>query len=87
MKYDYEYKRKAVEKYRKGELMKTLEGANETNFRKMIRKWVQLEYACNPEVLKQKSTQRMECRRTLRIGGKGTCRKINQVGSVFRSDR
>lgn len=53
MKYDYEYKRKAVEKYRKGELMKTLEGANETNFRKMIRKWVQLEYACNPEVLKQ----------------------------------
>ena len=47
MKYDYEYKRKAVEKYRKGELMKTLEGANETNFRKMIRKWVQLEYACN----------------------------------------
>lgn len=54
MKYDYEYKRKAVEKYRKGELMKTLEGANETNFRKMIRKWVQLEYACNPEVLKQK---------------------------------
>ena len=40
MKYDYEYKRKAVEKYRKGELM--------------IRKWVQLEYACNPEVLKQK---------------------------------
>ena len=54
MKYDYEYKRKAVEKYRKGELMKTLEGANETNFRKMIRKWVQLESASLPEVLKQK---------------------------------
>ena len=40
MKYDYEYKRKAVEKYRKGECMKTPEGANERNFRKMIRKWV-----------------------------------------------
>lgn len=40
MKYDYEYKRKAVEKYRKGEWMKTPEGTNERNFRKMIRKWV-----------------------------------------------
>ena len=55
MKYDYEYKRKAVEKYRKGEWVKTPEGANETNFRKMIRKWVRLEDACVPEVLKQKN--------------------------------
>lgn len=55
MKYDYEYKRKAVEKYRKGEWMQTPEGANETNFRKMIRKWVRLEDACGPEVLKQKN--------------------------------
>ncbi|MFQ9058844.1 MAG: hypothetical protein ACLR5P_09745 [[Eubacterium] siraeum] len=88
MKYDYAYKRKAVEKYRKGEWMKTPERANETDFRQMIRKWVRLEYACSSEVLKQKNRhKRMECRRTLRIGGKGTCRKINQVGSVFRSDR
>ena len=55
MKYDYAYKRKAVEKYRKGEWMKTPERANETNFRKMIRKWVRLEYACSSEVLKQKN--------------------------------
>ena len=55
MKYDYAYKRKAVEKYRKGEWMKTPEGANETNFRQMIRKWVRLEYACSSEVLKQKN--------------------------------
>ena len=55
MKYDYAYKRKAVEKYRKGEWMKTPERANETNFRQMIRKWVRLEYACGPEVLKQKN--------------------------------
>lgn len=55
MKYDYAYKRKAVEKYRKGEWMKTPEGANETNFHQMIRKWVRLEYACGPEVLKQKN--------------------------------
>ena len=34
--------------------MKTPEGANETNFRQMIRKWVRLEYACSSEVLKQK---------------------------------
>ncbi len=54
MKYDYAYKRKAVEKYRKGEWMKTPERANETNFRQMIRKWVRLEYACGPDVLKQK---------------------------------
>lgn len=55
MKYDYTYKRKAVEKYRKGEWMKTPERANETNFRQMIRKWVRLEYACSSEVLKQKN--------------------------------
>lgn len=55
MKYDYAYKRKAVEKYRKGEWMKTPERANETNFRQMIRKWVRLEYACSSEVLKQKN--------------------------------
>ena len=35
--------------------MKTPERANETNFRKMIRKWVRLEYACSSEVLKQKN--------------------------------
>ena len=35
--------------------MKTPERANETNFRQMIRKWVRLEYACGPEVLKQKN--------------------------------
>ena len=35
--------------------MKTPEGANETNFRQMIRKWVRLEYACSSEVLKQKN--------------------------------
>lgn len=55
MKYDYAYKRKAVEKYRKGEWMKTPERANETNFRQMIRKWVRLKYACSSEVLKQKN--------------------------------
>lgn len=55
MKYDYAYKRKAVEKYRKGEWMKTPERANETNFRQMIWKWVRLEYACSSEVLKQKN--------------------------------
>ena len=28
---------------------------NERNFRQMIRKWVRLEYACGPEVLKHKT--------------------------------
>lgn len=35
--------------------MKTPEGANETNFRKMIRKWVRLEYACGQDMLKHKT--------------------------------
>ena len=54
MRYDNEYKRKAVELYRKGEWPETPEGTKQKNFRKMIREWVRTEEACGLEALEHK---------------------------------
>ena len=52
MKYSYEYKRKCVELYREGKWPETPKGIKKENFRKMIRRWVRMEEAQGPEVLR-----------------------------------
>ena len=54
VRYNNEYKRKAVELYRKGEWPETPEGTKQKNFRKMIREWVRTEEACGSEALEHK---------------------------------
>ena len=55
MRYSYEFKRKCVEMYRSGQWPDTPSGIKQNNFRIMVRKWVRLEDANGPEVLKHKS--------------------------------
>ena len=55
MRYSYEFKKKSVEMYRSGQWPETPEGCNQQVFRKMVRKWVRMEKANGPEVLKHKS--------------------------------
>lgn len=55
MRYSYEYKRKCVELYREGKWPETPDGIKDPeNFRHMIRRWVRMEEANDPEVLKHK---------------------------------
>ncbi|MBQ7601205.1 MAG: helix-turn-helix domain-containing protein [Lachnospiraceae bacterium] len=55
MRYSYEYKRKCVEMYREGRWPETPDGIKDPrNFRSMIRRWVRMEDANGPEVLKHK---------------------------------
>ena len=55
MRYSYEFKRKCVEMYRSGQWPDTPSGIKQNNFRIMVRKWVRLEDANGPEVLKHKN--------------------------------
>ena len=55
MRYSYEFKRKCVELYRLGQWPETPEGIKQKNFREMVRQWVKLENANDPEVLQHKS--------------------------------
>ena len=55
MRYSYEYKRKCVELYRQGKWPETPDGIkNPKEFRNMIRRWVRMEDANGPDVLKHK---------------------------------
>ena len=55
MRYSYEYKRKCVELYREGKWPKTPDGIKDPeNFRDMIRRWVRMEEANGPDVLRHK---------------------------------
>ena len=55
MRYSYEYKRKCVELYRQGKWPETPDGIkNPREFRNMIRRWVRMEDANGPDVLKHK---------------------------------
>ena len=55
MRYSYEYKRKCVELYRQGRWPETPDGIKDTeNFHDMIRRWVRMEEANGPDVLKHK---------------------------------
>ena len=58
MRYSYEFKRKCVEMYRSGQWPETPEGIRQENFRNTIRKWVRLEDANGPEVLRHKSSNK-----------------------------
>ena len=58
-RYSYEFKRKCVEMYRSGRWPETPSGIKQDNFRKMVRKWVRLEEANGPEVLKHKSSNKV----------------------------
>ena len=55
MRYSYEYKRKCVELYRAGRWPETPDGIKDPeNFRDMIRRWVRMEEANGPDVLRHK---------------------------------
>ena len=55
MRYSYEYKRKCVELYREGKWPETPDGIKDPeNFRDMIRRWVRMEEANGPDVLRHK---------------------------------
>ena len=54
MKYDYEFKRMCIEKYRRGEWPETPEGINQRGFHYTIRTWAYMEEACGSEVLERK---------------------------------
>ena len=55
MRYSFEYKRRCVEKYRKGEWVETPEGIQDTgNFRNMIRRWARIEDEWGTEALRHK---------------------------------
>ena len=56
MRYSYEYKRKCIELYREGRWPETPDGIkNPKDFHDMIRRWVRIEEANGPDVLKHKS--------------------------------
>ena len=55
MRYSYEYKLKCVEMYREGRWPETPDGFKDPkNFHRMIRCWVRMEEANDPDVLKHK---------------------------------
>ncbi len=57
MRYSYEYKRKAIELYRKGLWPDTPEGIYPKSFHDMIRRWVRIEDACGSNALKHKKNK------------------------------
>ena len=54
MRYSYEFKRNAVELYRQGLWPDTPDGTSTAHFHDLIKKWVQIEDSCGPDVLKHK---------------------------------
>jgi len=59
MRYSYEYKRKCVELYRQGRWPETPDGIKDPEiFHHMIRRWVRMEEANGPDVLKHKNQNR-----------------------------
>jgi len=55
MRYSYEFKRKCVEMYYRGEYPDTPDGIGSEKFHKTIREWVRIEESCGPEALKHKN--------------------------------
>ena len=54
MRYNYEFKRNAVELYRQGKWPDTPDGVTTQAFQKTVRQWARIEEACGPEALKHK---------------------------------
>ena len=52
MRYSYEFKRKCVEMYYRGEYPDTPKGIREKKFRSKIREWVRIEESCGLDALK-----------------------------------
>lgn len=59
MQYDYEFKRKCIEMYRRGCYPPTPEGVSTHRFHLTIRRWVRIEESCGPEALKHKSNHKI----------------------------
>jgi hypothetical protein len=55
MRYSYEFKRKCVEMYYRGEYPDTPDGIGSKRFHKTILEWVRIEESCGPEALKHKN--------------------------------
>ena len=52
MRYSYEFKRRCVELYYRGEYPDTPKGIRTDRFHDKIREWVRLEEACGPDALR-----------------------------------
>ena len=55
MRYSYEFKRKCVEMYYRGEYPDTPDGIGSERFHCKIREWVRIEESCGPDALKHKN--------------------------------
>ena len=55
MRYSYEFKRKCVELYHRGEYPETPDGISEKRFHIQVRKWVRIEESCGPDALRHKN--------------------------------
>ena len=55
MRYSYEFKRKCVELYHRGEYPETPDGISERRFHFQVRKWVRIEESCGPDALRHKN--------------------------------
>ena len=55
MRYSYEFKRKCVEMYYRGEYPDTPDGIGNKRFHQLVREWVRIEESCGPEALKHKN--------------------------------
>ena len=55
MRYSYEFKRKCVEMYYRGEYPDTPEGMESEIFHKTIRQWVRIEESSGPDALRHKN--------------------------------
>ena len=55
MRYSYEFKRKCVEMYHRGEYPETPNGISAKRFHWQVRKWVRIEESCGPDALRHKN--------------------------------
>ena len=55
MRYSYEFKRKCVEMYHRGEYPETPNGISAERFHWQVRKWVRIEESCGPDALRHKN--------------------------------
>ena len=55
MRYSYEFKRKCVELYYRGEYPDTPDGMGSRSFHKLVREWVRIEESCGPDALRHKN--------------------------------
>ena len=58
MRYSYEFKRKCVEMYYRGEYPDTPDGIGDKRFHDKVREWVRIEESCGPEALRRTGQNR-----------------------------